>query len=326
MSGLDAKIMTGIETTYGTAATLDRAHEFVDESLELTINEGASESIRAGALGTRGSRYRHTTRTVGGSVNLEAETKGFGRWLKLLSGSTAEPVQQGATTAYLQTHTPQTALPSASVQVLRPKDNGVNKVFTYLGCKVLSWRFTIDQQGILKLALDFDGRDVDTSVVDGAVAYGAGIELLDYSQGTVKVDGVAIGNILSGDFGGANPLKTDRYHLGGAGLKSESRRSGDYPSADGTLQMDWSGDADTLRDLWVAKTPLELIFEFEGSVIESTYHNFLRATFPEVYLAGKDPTASGKDLLSLGIPWKSFLGDAGNPLYTLEYQSTDLAV
>lgn len=325
MSGYLAKLQTGLEVAYGTAAALDRAHEFVSEGLELSIGEAESKGIRSGDYAPRDSRTRHTTRTVSGDIDLEVETKGFGRWFKMLTGDSSI-AQIGATTAYKQTHIPGATLPSATVQVSKPLDDGTASYFTYLGCVVTAAKFSISPQEIMGVALSLDGRNQSKIIAGGAATYPSANEVFDYAQGVITADAVPLGYVTSADFSITNALKTDRHFLGGAGLKNKPVRNGDIEVA-GTLNIDWSAEADALHELWLANTAMEIVWDFTGAAIVggggAEYQ--LTITLPAVRLQGKDPTVGGKDLISLGLPFRA-RKDESSALYTIEYTSNDAAI
>jgi hypothetical protein len=93
------------ETTYGTFVAPAKFIEFTKESLVLKKTTAQSAGIAAGRLLPLSSRRVVTRKEVTGSFDMEIANKGMGLMLQALMGTTVTPVQQAATTAYLQTHT-----------------------------------------------------------------------------------------------------------------------------------------------------------------------------------------------------------------------------
>src|SRR5437773_11139235 len=103
--GLQTIFGTGEETTYGTPVAPDRAYELMNEGLDRDNLVITSRGLRGGTRNLqRGSRRVVAGRQGKGPVNLEVATTGFGRWFKHLLGGTPTIAQQGATTAWMQTH------------------------------------------------------------------------------------------------------------------------------------------------------------------------------------------------------------------------------
>src|SRR4051812_30255813 len=101
-SGNDARFALSKETVYGTRVAPARFLAITGESIAFSRNRAFSAALGMG----RWQRPSILT-TRGGSGNFQGEvpTTGFGIVIDGLHGNTVTPVQQGGTTAYLQTHT-----------------------------------------------------------------------------------------------------------------------------------------------------------------------------------------------------------------------------
>jgi hypothetical protein len=91
---------------------------------------------------------------------MQVPTKLFGTILDLMHGATVTPVQQAATTAYLQTHNVGTSQPnkSATIQVNKPDTRRHDHAFTYPGSVLTSVAFSCDAGGVLTCTLTWDAR------------------------------------------------------------------------------------------------------------------------------------------------------------------------
>lgn len=322
-SGIGAKLQSGIESTYGTAATFDRSHEFISESFGCTRKSINSKALRAGAYTSLSARRVTTTRTVEGSVTMEVVTKGMGSIFRSMFGAAATPVQQGATTAYLQTHTLVDDPPTLTFQVLRPKVTGAEHYFTYEGCRCTGWEMDIKPDAALMLKVDYDGEDESDAVSAGAGAYPTGLAAFHYGQGTIKKGDSALANILSAKISAKYGFATDRYYLGGAGLKAKPVRN-NFVEISGSLDVEWA-DETALYDVWVAGTSVDIDFEFVGAQIALPYNNYVKIALPTTFLDGDAPTVKGPDILTYSVPFTA-LYDGSTPAITLTYMSTDAAI
>jgi hypothetical protein len=321
-SGLNVQLMTAEEVTYGTPVTPDRAYEIVNESLERNHTTLQSNGLRAGNRSLR-RRGIVSARMGSGGITMEVATKGFGRWFKHILGGTSTIAQQGATPAYLQTHT-LGALEGKSLTVQKgvPQTDGTVKPFTFHGCKVLSAGFSISVDAILQMALNLDAEDVDTSTALAAATYTTP-KLFHFMQGKLKVAGAEVASVLGAQVNVANTLKTDRFYLGSAGLKKQPIDN-DFPAVSGSLSAEFVSQAD-FYDRYVSDAAASLILEFEGDVISGAEKELLRITVDEVRFTGETPKVGGPEVVVQNIPFDGHY-DGTNPGVKIEYKSTDTVI
>src|SRR5919108_2993637 len=104
-AGIGAQVGVAAESTYGTYVAPTRFYEFTKEGLKKGKHTAQGTGMAAGRLLDPGGRRVVTHQDGKGPLDLEVGTKNMGLMLQALMGTTVTPVQQGATTAYLQTHT-----------------------------------------------------------------------------------------------------------------------------------------------------------------------------------------------------------------------------
>ncbi|MCZ0996411.1 hypothetical protein O1L44_30155 [Streptomyces noursei] len=112
-SGLGAQLGMAPEVTYGTFVAPTKFVEFTKFGLQLKKTTAQSAGVAAGRLPLSARRVV-TQREAQGSVEMEFTNKAMGLWLNALMGGGGTPTQQGATAAYLQTHTSPTSRASSS--------------------------------------------------------------------------------------------------------------------------------------------------------------------------------------------------------------------
>lgn len=324
-SGLGAQLGIAAESTYGTYVAPTKFIEFTKEGLVKRKVTAQSSGIAAGRLVDLSSRRVVTTKDGGGPVEMEVTTKSMGLLLQSLMGTTVTPVQQGATTAYLQTHTlADTAGKSLTIQKGVPLTTGTVTDFSFLGCKVVSAEFSCEVGGMLMATFEFDAKDVDEAQALAAPSYPT-MSPFHFGQMTVK----------TGTFGAEasrdgirkvtlkieRPQATDRYYAGQAGLKKEPI-SNDKVKLTGSIEMDYVDT--TIADLFVSDAATSLVWEFTGDLIETGQNYLWRATFPAVHFDDTSPTVEGPDVIK---PTWNFTGlYDGTNQSKIEYKSTDTSL
>src|SRR4051794_18533435 len=103
-SGVAAQVGVAAETTVGTYVAPATFYPFTQEDLSLEKEYIRTKGLRAGLLAQSGALHVATTRSAAGTVEMDFLTKGMGKLLNLLHGSTVTPTQIASTTAYRQTH------------------------------------------------------------------------------------------------------------------------------------------------------------------------------------------------------------------------------
>ena len=325
--GLETVFSTGVEATYGTPVVTDRFYEIVSESLRRNQTVIQSNGIRAGSSGKlrRGSRRALTQRWGEGDVVMEVATKGMGRWFQSMLGGTSTIVQQGVTTAYLQTHS-LGSLGGRSLTIqkgLRDSTGTEVESFTFHGCKVTSWELAIGVGEILRLTTSIDAEDVDTATALAAPSYTTA-NVFHYAQGTLRVGGTTVANVSDASVSGENSLRTDAFFLGTGGLKGEPGVN-DFRGVTGSLTAEFQSAA-TFYDRYAADTPAELVLEFVGAAIgASGFNERLTIRVPEVHFTGEPPAVDGPGVINESVDFEG-ADDGTNPGVTIEYMSSDTAI
>lgn len=326
-TGLDAQVGYKLETTVGTAVTVDKFVEFNSEGFEFDPSYIEPEGLRTGVKYKRGSRLVQSRKQVTGSLELNHSTRDMGGLWKAAVGSTVTTPTLVLGSAYKQAHQTGDLLgKSLTVQVGRPQpSDGVVKAHTYTGCKVTGWEFSVSDNEVAKLSLDFDGWDEATATALATAAYDAGAEEFNFSQctafsmggsiaGTTELTysgGTAVTSIIkSVSIKGDNALATERYGLGNAGIKKEQLENG-IPTITGTF------DAEYLQSEFYtpfkANTSTSLYIKFEGSIISGTDKNTLEFVIPQIRIKKVTPKVDGPDIVGAQVEWEVYSNDTNNP-------------
>lgn len=336
-SGLDAQLGFGAETTWGTAVTPTRFVEFNEEGLTREPTFLEPTGLRVGTKYKRASRVRVSRQTVSGDVTLDLATLGMGLLVKHMLGSTVTtPTQIGVTTAYKQVHTPGDFRGlGLTVQVGRPEPSGTVQPFTFVGCKVGSWEFSLEDGETPNLTLSVDGKSETTATALTTASFLAGSTVFDFSQATLKLGGTA--STASGETSitggtavstvvnsfscsGEAPMANERYGIGNAGLKSEQLEN-DTPTITGSLGAEFSKAE--LYDLFSNNTTTALQFDLTGAVIGAGPDTFLFSIImPAVKLKAAAPNVGGPDVVAMSTDFEAY-SDETNPVVQVKIVSTE---
>lgn len=324
-SGLGAQIGIAAESTYGTFVAPTRFVEFTKESLVLKKTTAQSSGIAAGRLMALSSRRVVTQREVQGSLELEVVNKGMGLLLQALMGTTVTPVQQGATAAYLQTHTlADTAGKSLTIQKGVPLTTGTVTDKSFLGCKVTAAEFSCEVAGMLMSTWEFDGKDCDEGQTLAAASY-SNMSPFHFGQLAVKTGSFGAETALNGvrkvSVKVERPQATDRFYANSSALKAEPI-SNDLVKITGSMEMDYV--ATTIDDLHTSDGATSLVLEWVGPLIASTFYETFRIKLPAIKFDDAPPTVDGYQVVRPTFNFTA-LFDGTNQV-AIEYMSTDTTV
>lgn len=324
-SGLGAQLGIAAETTYGTFVAPARFIEFTKESLALKKTTAQSAGIAANRLLALSSRRVLTRREGAGSIEMEVTNKAMGVLLQSLMGTSVTPVQQAATTAYLQTHTlASVAGKSLTVQKGVPLTTGTVTDKTFLGCKITSAEFACGVGEMLTATFEVDAKDCDETQTLAAASYPT-MAPFHFMQMAVKTGTygteVAHDGIRKMSLKVERPQDVERFYAGQAGLKKEPIEN-DQVKLTGSIETDYVSTA--LDDLHTSDAATSLVWEFVGPLIEATHFETIRFTLPAVRLDEGPPVVDGFGVVKPTYNFTGLYDGTNQP--KIEYISTDVTL
>ncbi len=315
---LDAAVLFGEETTYGTAAALTRGYEAKADTWKRVTEPLESGGMRAGMQTVRSDRRKQITLGAEGELSdLDFLTNGMGLLLQSMLGSVAGPTVNVITLTTASDITPK----SFTVQVLRPTDAGTLVPFTYLGAVMTSWTIAQAMDDLLKVGLTFDAQDEVTNVAAGTPTYPAGAVPFDWTQAAVQLGGSSVDNVRAIEFAGDLGLKTDRRHLRGSSLKKAPRRAA-VPTYSGSLTSDFSDV--TEYDRFVAGDIFPVQATWTGASFGGGNYS-VDVLAQACQYDGDSPAASLTDLTVQTMPFR-ILHDGTNPAVAITITTDDVAL
>lgn len=322
-SGISAQLGIAAESTYGTAVVVSRFFEFNQETLNFDQTRIQSQGLRSGLRIDRSSRWALGKKKVEGDVTMELANKNFGLWFSHMFGTivSAQPSVGPDPTVWEHTATPgDLTAKMLTVQVGRPDIGGVVRPFTYPGCKVKDWEIGCKVDEIAELKVGLIGQDETTATALATAAYPTGDSLFVFTQGILKIAGVAY-DVMEANLKGDNKLKDDRYFLGAATRKNPLEA--DMREYKGDLNSEFVDLAAYTR--FVAGTEAALTLFFTGATISNTYKYALEIT-ANVRFDGDTPNVGGPGIVGQKLPFKCLNSGAGDSsAITAVYRTTDTA-
>src|SRR5512147_299371 len=220
-SGADFRMGFSKETTYGTRVAPTRFFPLNGEDISYEYQRYFSPALGVG----RWARPSVVTTSAGtGSMNGDVTTTGMGYLLDGLHGNTVTPVQQGATAAYLQTHTLDTA-PSKSYSVQKQTPPVTSSTLlpvdfygVVFGGLSLSWA----AGSVLKYSIPMVVRELNTAQSLATYTAPTAWAPLSFQGGALTIGGVAEANIVGdGSLTLGFSLRDDAFALGTSGLMAK---------------------------------------------------------------------------------------------------------
>lgn len=334
-SGLDAQIGFGQESTWGTSVTPTRFLEFNSESLRLDPTWLEPSALHRGIKYKRASRALISRSSVSGDVEVDVNTLGMGMLVRNMLGSATSTTTLVSGTAYKQIHTPGDFRGlGMTVQVGRPEPGtGTVQPFTYEGCKVSKWEFSLKDNDTPKLKLSFDGQAESTVTALASASYLANSTVYTFRQSSLKLGGTASTaagetTIASGTtvaaivkditISGSVPMATDRYGLGNAGQKAEQLENG-TPTITGKLSAEFAKTE--LYDPYTAATGIALQLDLTGAAIGASNYLF-SIILPVIKLKQAAPQVTGPDIVQMSSDFEAY-SDETNPVIQVKIVSTE---
>jgi hypothetical protein len=321
-AGSDARIGIAAETTFLTRVAPTRFIAVTGESFAFTRDRAFSNAIGTGRW-ARPSRLTNKGGT--GSLTGEVPTVGFGFLVNSLHSNTVTPVQQGATAAYLQTHTLDTPITRPySIQVQMPPTNSAtltphDLLGVMFGGLNLAW-----SDGNL-VTYELPGSVGDLSTAQSLATYTAppAYEPYAFGDGSIMIGGSLEANIvgdgsLALNFG----LRTDAHALGLAGVMAKPVENA-KPTAEGNFTADFVDNTNVTRML--QDTTADVVVRFQHpTAIAATYFPYVEVTLPNCKFTTSRPTVSGPGLVDQPVTFTA--SSSTNTPVVIRIQSSEVTL
>ncbi len=344
-SGLCSQFGFLNESTVGTAVTVTK---FVKHT---SVGGTGLDPIRVEdtglggcALGVTSDRTVEVARQASREVELNVGSRTLGLLLKQMMGSSATATLLGGTT-YRQIHNNgDVAGTSLTIQFGFPEATaaGTNRAITMNGCKVTSWELSHQMNDLLKLKLSVDAWNEVTSTGLATASYAASWEPFGWKLLSCKIGGTpslvsSVVSIASNAevlnckgvaVRGTQPIRTDLFSTGAAGVKSEQLLAG-FQVFEGDLGLEFASRTQ-IYDVFSAYTTTAIQMTWLSTVdLGSSQFAKLQVNLPYCKLTspGGNPQVTGPGTLDGKVGFKAYADPAGTlPMAQIVYDSLDTAL
>ena len=326
-SGLGSSFGFSAESSYGTYVAPTKFVRHRSANIQKAANRVQGEGIQSGVYGMLLSQFVEATTAATGTVTFDVQSKGLGVLLNTLMGGTVSPVQQGATTAYLQTHT--LADPfgkSMSVQVGLPQRGGTVTPATLKGAKVASVAFQAGVDSVLQATATLDAQAYENSTSLATPSYLSGVNVFHGGQMTVKIgtygSEAAVSGVKTMSATINRGMDVAGYYAGATvpGTKSEPVLNA-ATSITGSFGVDFINTTD-FHTRAVGNTSTSVVITFVGPLIASTYYETFTITIPSVVFPSPESfDVADRNVLNATFNWEWRYD--GTNLPTIAYTTTD---
>lgn len=335
-TGLDTSFGYAMESTYGTAVTVDKWNDIDSESLMLQQTWTSPAGLAAGRTTILINRLQQTTRQVTGGIAMDFSAKNMHRLLKLALNSaiTTPTLVSGA--AFAGAHLLDSAASpvSATFQVGRSERGGTVRAFTISGVRATSSEISSSEGGGVKFGMDIVGQDLVTATALATPAYATGNEIFQHNASTatvVKIGGTASTTAGVVSIAGGTLVTTT---VKGISLKIPRPMSSSYgtsqtmlaPLLNGlvapTVDLDGEFTSRTeIYDVWRAGTIVPLQITWTGSTISGGNYK-LDVVCAATKINDDDVNSPGPDINPEKATFQIGSDGVNNPLQ-ITYTSTD---
>jgi hypothetical protein len=325
-SGLGSQLGFVNEVTYGTYVAPTKFVRADSWSIVKVSNRVQGAGIQTGTLGELASQYAQTTEAATAQFACAVHPRSMGLLFQALMGTSVTPVQQGATAAYLQTHTLADPVGKfLTVQGGVPYRSGTVQAKSLRGGRVTKAEFSCGIDEVLQSSWEVDGRQFDAGQSLAAASYAAptNLNLFHFGQMAVKLGTfgaeASVAGVRSVSASIERPLDVGDFTAGAAGLKAEPVLN-DRTKITGSVSADYLDKA-VFEDRYHGMTSTSLVWEFVGPLIASTFYETWRLTVPGIFFTGETVGADGPGEVVSEWPWEWKYD--GTNLPKIEYISLD---
>lgn len=332
---IEDQVGLALESTYNTPVTPDHFYPFIDGTAgDWDTRQRQGQGMFVGTK--RGFRGDRRVLPIGqGTITLKTElaSRQGMLMLRLAAGVGVDTLISGS--AYMGrfvTSITGTLGPSATIQIVKVRNDGTQDAETYAGCTAVSCEIECPKDGIMTISVVFDARSISTATAVATPSYTANAFLFDASQGAAGVGGTLtvptttalasgltpFGNFTSWKLAWDNAADLSRWIIGGRNQPTW-----------GIVNPVFSADAEyndlTLRTSYLAGTSLPVTVTHTTTEALSVGSSQFQLAIPMLFLKSPifPPVSMDTKVVSVSgdVDW-----DGTNELFYLMYRSADATI
>lgn len=327
------------ETTYGTPVTVTRFLRLLaDSEHDFDAMPIQGVGLQVGAPGGVDRSDRRVAGIGKGSLSVlfEAESKGLGLILSHALGTATSNLVSGTT--YQRVYTPTVTgavLPSSTMQVGVINNAGTAKTYTYAGCTITGWEFTLPEGGIGRWKFDVDARSLATATALATASYASAPSMFTAANtsslkvgGTLTVptttalassSGTANANIRALTLTSENSIDDGRWIPGGRNQPTVGKRTH-------KLKLTYEYSDETFRDILISQAATSLLVDLQTTESLSSGVATLQLAIPAAKVtSGAIPKPTNGETVVSDIELDILWDGTNQPLYIVD-RSADTAL
>ena len=229
---------------------------------------------------------------VTGTITVPVDLVALGYWLKGAFNSPTTTEDAGVHTHVFKVQNTQPSM------IIEKEFSDIGKNLLYTGCKVNSMKMSFGGDGELTADFDFIGKNeiISTTVYDTS-ATTVQIDRLNNFQAVIEENGVAVGNISSGDFSISFGLDNSGYVIGGGGTRGQI--------AEGQVTVEGNLKVLFLDTDYITKAKNDTKSSLKLKFVKDATH-YLEFAFPEISFEVTSPAVSGSAGIMLEAKFQAF--------------------
>jgi hypothetical protein len=328
---LDHQVGWKVESTYGTAVTVDRFAEFLPgSSIDWDPNVVQGKGLRVGARTARSARRVPLIGKGSGKLQLELTSKGLGTLFQSAFGIGASTlVSAGLYQQNFNTEVTGSYLPSFTLQEGVVKPGGTVDTYTAAGCTFSKFEIEMPGDGIATFSGDFDFLTLATNVALATASYPTSPTL--YASGMPVTGAMQVGGTLTAPTTTAlaslasstnavvkswklsvdHSIDTKRDRLGG---RSQPTAGECKISLSATVEYDATTGA-TFRDAQIGQTAMPILLNATTAEVIGSGNAALQIVLPAAFVGkGAIPVPSAGEVITTDIEFDVLDNLTNDPL------------
>lgn len=311
ISGQDAKLQIGKETTWGTAVAPTTQVDFTSESLKQVMNY-IEEDTLVGARTT--PRMDIAGKKVEGDIQMIVKPDNIGLLLKAALGAEAAVVHI-ASSVYSHQFSLVAGGTSGSLPKITVVVDRKVAVFGYVSCKVDRLDLEAKVKDYLRATFALRGHSEQADALEALT--GSAKRAFQFVDGNITVDGAEYDDVTNVKVSVNNNLEDDLFTMSGSTTMQEIEPQGREVTAD--LEVLYSSTTNTTRtNKYLTGSTVTVVLNFISTEVAAggVYYR-MQITLNNCYITDASPVVGGRDRIKQNLVVKASEQSSTEPIIVL---------
>lgn len=311
ISGQDAKLQVGKETTWGTGVAPTVQVDFTSESLKYLMDYIEDDSLVGGKTI---SRMDLSGKKVEGDIALVVRPDTVGMLLKAALGAEAAPAHiSSGVYSHVFSMIPggtSGSLPKLTVVVDRKV-----AVFGYVSCKVNQMTLEAKVKNYLRMTLGMRGHSEQSDALESLTA--STLRAFQFVDGNVTINGSEYDDVEGVKLTVDNDLEDDLFTMSGSVTMQEIEPQNRKITAD--IDVLYSSTTDATRtSAYLAASTVTVVLNFESTEVAAGALKYrLQVTLNKCYVTGAHPAVASRGRIKQTLSVRATEQSSTEPIVVL---------